>query len=69
MIVLGLSGGLRRGSYNRALLRATASAPPPGVRLEPWDDLGAVPPYRTPNKTRPMPSGDCGRPYARPTPS
>jgi chromate reductase len=45
MYVLGLSGSLRRDSYNTRLLRAAATALPPGVELEIWDALAAIPPY------------------------
>jgi len=43
MRVLGIAGSLRRGSRNRALLRAAAAALPPGVELEPWERLSALP--------------------------
>ena len=45
MKVLGISGSLRRGSHNTALLRAAAELLPDGVELELWDGLKAVPPY------------------------
>ncbi len=46
MIVLGLCGSLRRGSYNRRLLRAAASELPLGVSsFETWQTLELVPPY------------------------
>jgi chromate reductase len=45
MRILGISGSLRRGSHNRALLRAAAAALPPGATLEVWDDLAALPAY------------------------
>jgi chromate reductase len=45
MRVLGLSGSLRRDSYNTRLLRVAATALPPGAELEIWDDLAAIPPY------------------------
>jgi chromate reductase len=37
MNVLGFAGSLRRGSYNRALLRAAVELAPPGLRLELFD--------------------------------
>jgi len=37
--VLGVSGSLRKGSYNTALLRAAAGLAPPGMRLEVFDLL------------------------------
>ena len=45
MRVLGISGSLRRGSYNRLLLRAAASALPPGAELVEFDRLGEIPPF------------------------
>lgn len=45
MKVLAISGSLRRGSHNTALLRAAAELAPAGVELELWDGLKAVPPY------------------------
>ncbi len=45
MRVLAVSGSLRRGSYNTALLRALAGEAPTGVEVELWDDLKAIPPY------------------------
>src|ERR1700750_688800 len=45
MKVLAISGSLRRDSHNTALLRAAAELLPPGVELELYDDLRAVPPY------------------------
>src|SRR3712207_4314391 len=45
MLVLGLSGSLRRDSYNRKLLRAAAEELPSGARLAVWDGLGELPLY------------------------
>lgn len=45
MRVLAISGSLRRGSHNTALLRAAGARMPAGVELELWDGLEAVPPY------------------------
>jgi chromate reductase len=45
MRVLGISGSLRRDSHNTKLLRAAATLLPPGVELELWEGLKAVPPY------------------------
>jgi chromate reductase, NAD(P)H dehydrogenase (quinone) len=45
MKVLGISGSLRRDSHNTKLLRAAALLLPPGVELELWEGLKAVPPY------------------------
>jgi chromate reductase len=45
MKVLGISGSLRRGSYNTQLLLAAAEFLPDGVELELWDRLREVPPF------------------------
>ena len=45
MRVLGLSGSLRRGSLNTALLRAAAERLPAGVELVEFERLAEVPPY------------------------
>ncbi len=45
MLVLGLSGSLRSGSYNTALLQAAGRLFPPPAHLEIYTDLAAVPPY------------------------
>src|SRR5215218_672749 len=45
MQVLGISGSFRRDSHNTRLLRAPANALPPGVELELFEGLAAVPPY------------------------
>ncbi len=45
MRVLGISGSLRRGSLNGALLRAAAERLPAGAELVEFDRLGDVPPY------------------------
>lgn len=43
--ILGVSGSLRRGSHNSALLRAAKQAAPPGVALELYDGLASIPPF------------------------
>jgi chromate reductase len=45
MRVLGLSGSLRQGSLNSALLRAAAERLPAGAELIEFDRLREVPPY------------------------
>jgi chromate reductase len=45
MKVLGISGSLRRDSYNSALLRAAAERLPAGVELVSYDGLREIPPY------------------------
>ena len=41
--ILGLAGSLRRGSYNRLLLEAAMASQHPGLAIEIFDDLSAVP--------------------------
>jgi chromate reductase len=43
--VLGISGSLRRDSYNTKLLRAAGELLPADVHFELYDELKAVPPY------------------------
>jgi chromate reductase len=45
MLILGISGSLRRGSHNTKLLRAAAELVPPGVELRLYEGLKDVPPY------------------------
>src|SRR3954466_6718493 len=45
MRVLGISGPLRRDSYNSGLVRAAADLLPSGAELEVFDGLKAIPPY------------------------
>jgi chromate reductase len=45
MRVLGISGSLRRDSYNHALLREAAERLPAGVELVEFEGLAEIPPY------------------------
>src|SRR6185437_8279743 len=45
MRILAISGSLREGSHNTALLRAAADLVPDGVSLELFDGLAAIPHY------------------------
>lgn len=45
MRVLGITGSLRRGSYNHALLREAAERLPAGVEFVEFERLGEIPPY------------------------
>jgi chromate reductase, NAD(P)H dehydrogenase (quinone) len=45
MRVLGISGSLRADSHNTELLRAAANLLPPGIQLEVFGGLAAIPPY------------------------
>jgi chromate reductase len=45
MRILAISGSLRRGSYNSALLEAAAPECPPEVEFVVWRGLAGIPPY------------------------
>jgi chromate reductase len=55
MRVLGISGSLRRDSYNSGLLRAAAQLLPSGAELEVFDGLKAIPPYDADDDVSPAP--------------
>jgi chromate reductase len=54
--VLLVSGSLRRGSYNTALLRAAAHALPSGVGHAWLDGIAALPPYSEDDDGEPAPA-------------
>jgi chromate reductase len=56
MKVLGISGSLRRDSYNTKLLRAAEELLPPFAELELWDGLKAVPPFDEDDEGDPTPA-------------
>jgi chromate reductase len=43
--VLGISGSLRKASFNTAALRAALELAPAGMEIEMYQGLGAIPPY------------------------
>ena len=45
MRILAISGSLRDGSYNTALLRALREEAPEGVDVDIWQGLKVIPPY------------------------
>lgn len=45
MRILAISGSLRDGSYNTALLRALREEAPEGVEVDIWQGLKVIPPY------------------------
>jgi len=53
--VLGISGSLRRDSYNTKLLRAAGELLPSFVELEIWDQLKEIPPYDEDDDVQPGP--------------
>ena len=70
MRVLGISGSLRSGSLNTALLRAAAERLPAGVELVEFERLGDVPPYDEDVEAapaRPMRCVSCARRSSPPT--
>ena len=56
MKVLGLSGSLRRDSYNTKLLRAAEELLPSFAELDGWDELKAVPPFDEDDELGPEPA-------------
>ncbi len=54
MRILGVSGSLRRDSYNTGLLRTAALLAPGEVEI--WDGLKAVPPYDADDEADPPPA-------------
>jgi len=56
MKVLGISGSLRRDSWNLQVLRAAGDLLPAGVELEPWDGLREIPPYDEDDDVQPAPA-------------
>ena len=56
MRILGISGSLRRDSYNTSLLRAAGEVLPAGVELETWEGLKGVPPYDQDDDTAEAPA-------------
>jgi chromate reductase len=56
MKVLGISGSLRRDSYNTKLLRVAEELLPAVVEFELWDRLKAVPPYDEEDDVQPAPA-------------
>jgi chromate reductase len=55
MRILGISGSLRRDSYNTKLLRAAEELLPAGVELELYQGLKSVPPYDEEDDVQPAP--------------
>jgi chromate reductase len=56
MQVLAISGSLRRGSHNTALLRAAGELFAPGDELVLWDGLREIPPYDQDEDGAPAPA-------------
>jgi chromate reductase len=56
MRILAIAGSLRRESYNRRLLVEAMGVVPPGVRLQLWEGLRAVPPFDEDLEAEPTPA-------------
>lgn len=56
MKILGISGSLRRGSYNTSLLGAAAGLLPADMEFELWGGLKEVPPYDEDDDTEEAPA-------------
>jgi chromate reductase len=56
MRILGISGSLRRDSWNGKLLRSAQELLPVDAELEIWDGLKAVPPYDEDDDVEPPPA-------------
>jgi chromate reductase len=54
--ILGVSGSLRRDSWNTKLLQAAAELLPPGFELRPYEGLKAIPPYDEDDDREPAPA-------------
>jgi chromate reductase len=54
IFILGFAGSLRKGSYNKALLRAASELMPKSAKLEIFD-LEGIPPFNQDFETRPPP--------------
>ena len=54
LTILGISGSLRRASYNTAALRAAAGLVPAGARLEPFE-LHGIPGFNQDDERQPPP--------------
>ncbi|HEU0303026.1 MAG TPA: NADPH-dependent FMN reductase [Gaiellaceae bacterium] len=55
MRILGISGSLRRDSYNTRLLAAAGALLPDDAELHRWEGLAAVPPFSEDLESRPAP--------------
>jgi chromate reductase len=54
--ILAISGSLRRGSHNTALLRAAARLAPDGIDVELYEGLESLPPYNEDRDTEAPPA-------------
>jgi chromate reductase len=61
VLVVGISGSLRRDSHNTALVRAAARLLPPRAELVEYDGLGALPAFSEDDEPAPGPAVDAFR--------
>ncbi len=61
MLVVGISGSLRRDSHNTALVRAAARLLPPGAELVEYAGLGALPAFNEDDEPAPGAAVDAFR--------
>ena len=70
MQILGITGSLRAGSYNRQLLQLAAGNLPDGVELAVWEGLRDIPAFDEDEEGTPSPrSQPSGLRSQPPTPS
>jgi chromate reductase len=55
LAILGIAGSLRKGSYNRALLRAAIELAPADLSITPFERLGEIPLYDADLEARGLP--------------
>ena len=68
-MILGVSGSLRHGSHNTALLRVAARVLPAGVELARFDGLAAIPPFDEDHESEPAPASALAGSEARSRPA
>ena len=54
--VFGMAGSLRKGSFNRSLLRAAQQLAPEGMRIESFERLAEIPPFNQDLEKTPPPA-------------
>ena len=56
MLIIGVSGSLRRGSHNTVLLHAAAQVLPAGIELARYGALADIPPFDEDHERKPAPA-------------
>ena len=57
LIICGIAGSLREGSYNRSLLRAAAEVAPPALEIRVFDGMADIPPFNQDVEAKGDPAG------------